>query len=288
MSLIALLVALGAAGYAVVTGGLYAFQRNLLYLPSETRPAPEQYGLGEMEVIRTTTADGLELYAWYAPATGGRPTIVYLHGNAGHVGYRAERVRPFLDAGVGVLLVGYRGFGCNPGRPTEAGLYRDAEAALRWLGDHGVAPGRTVLYGESLGTAVAVEAAARMAEAGSPAGALVLEAPMSSIVDVAAHHYPLFPVRALLKDRFEAEARIGDVAAPLLVIHGAQDRVVPIRFGRRLFDAATQQKKGVWIEGAGHEDLGAFGLHEVVLAFVDRTLGLRGRWAAEPAVKQTP
>ena len=171
----------------------------------------------------------------------GAATILYLHGNGGHIGYRGDRVRPFIDAGFGVLLVEYRGYGGNPGRPSEQGLMSDARAALVFLNTAGALPAATVLYGESLGSTVAGAIAAEQAAAGQPVAALVLEAPLSSVSDVAAHHYPWMPVRWLLKDRFQAVARIAGVGAPVLIIHGEADEIVPIRHGRALFEAAGAQ-----------------------------------------------
>ena len=221
----------------------------------------------EMEVVKLATADGLELSSWYRPADGDRPTIVYFHGNGGHIGYRGAKVRPYLDAGFGVLLVSYRGYGGNPGSPDEEGLYADGRAAMAFVAARGVPPERTVLCGESLGTGVAVHIAAEQARASQPVGALVLEAPLSSAADVGAHHYPWAPVRWLMKDRFDSKAKIAAVGTPVFVFHGERDRVVPIRFGRALFDAAIDPKESLWIPEAGHENLEVSG---VVIDFLDR------------------
>jgi hypothetical protein len=225
-----------------------------------------------MSEVRLHTDDGLDLLAWHQPAAQGRATILYLHGNGGHIGYRGDRVRPFIEAGFGVLLVEYRGYGGNPGRPSEQGLMSDARAALAFLDAAGAPSAATVLYGQSLGSTVAVAIAAERAAAGQPVAALVLEAPLSSVSDVAAHHYPWVPVRWLLKDRFEALARIAQVGAPVLIIHGEADDIVPIRYGRALFEAAAEPKEAGWIRGGGHEDLAEFGLRWIVLAFLARWL----------------
>jgi uncharacterized protein len=262
------------AVYLVLVAALWAFQRTLLYLPDRSPVDPVASGVPEMSVVRLHTADGLTLFAWYRAAEEGRPTIAYLHGNGGHVGYRGDRIQPLLDAGLGLLMVEYRGYGGNPGQPTEQGLQEDARAAMAFLQAHGVSVGRTVLYGESLGGAIAVAIAAEQAAAGRPLAAVVLEAPVSSVTDVAAHHYPWVPVRLLLKDRFEAAARVGSIAAPLLVVHGEADRVVPVRFGRALFAAAVEPKQAVWLDGAGHEDLVQFGLQQIVLDFIRRQQGV--------------
>jgi fermentation-respiration switch protein FrsA (DUF1100 family) len=257
-------------GYLMLVAGLYVVQRQLLYLPDRSIPSPTASGIPEMSEVRLHTDDGLELLAWHRPASQRRATILYLHGNGGHIGYRGERVRPFIDGGFGVLLMEYRGYGGNPGRPSEPGLMSDARAALAFLDAAGVPPAETVLYGESLGSTVAVAIAAERAAGGQPVAALVLEAPLSSMSDVAAYHYPWMPVRWLLKDRFEAEARIADVGAPVLIVHGDADEIVPIRYGRALFEAAQEPKEAAWIPGGGHEDLAQFGLSRTVLTFLDR------------------
>jgi fermentation-respiration switch protein FrsA (DUF1100 family) len=266
------LIGLAVCGYLILVAGLYLMQRQLLYLPDRSIPSRTASGVPEMSEVRLPTDDGLDLLAWHQPAAPGRATILYLHGNGGHIGYRGDRVRPFIDAGFGVLLVEYRGYGGNPGRPSEPGLMSDARAALAFLETAGAPPAATVLYGESLGSTVAVAMAAERAAGGEPVAALVLEAPLSSVSDVAAHHYPWVPVRWLLKDRFEAVARIAGVGAPVLIIHGEADDIVPIRYGRALFEAAREPKEAAWIRGAGHEDLAEFGLRRIVLEFLARQL----------------
>jgi len=194
--------------------------------------------------------------------------LVYLHGNAGSLAHRASKVWPYLDRGWGVLLVAWRGYSGNPGRPTEEGLYRDGRAAVGFLDRQGIAPNRIVLYGESLGSGVAVQLATERTP-----GALVLEAPFSSLVDAGAAHYPIFPVRWVVRDRFDSLAKIGAARAPVLVMHGERDQVVPVGLGRRLLDAAREPKQGVFVPQAGHNDLYDFGAAEAVIAFVDRYRG---------------
>lgn len=260
---------LGAASvYAAIVGGLYVFQRDLLYHPFGPVTTPAESGVPEMAPVQVTAEDGLALTCWHVAARPGRPTIVFFQGNAGNVSHRGVKVRPYLDAGFGMLLVGYRGFGGNPGSPTEEGLYADSRAALRYLAGLGVTPAQTIYYGESLGTAVAVHLAAE--GAAQPVGAVIMESPFTSIVEVAQSHYPFVPAGLLVKDRFESEAKIAAVRSPLLFIHGEQDRVVPFRFGERLFAAAPQPKEGQWIAEADHNDLHRFGLSARVIAFLSR------------------
>lgn len=272
-----MVIACLAGAYLVLVGAMYVFQRNLLYLPDKRPVTPEASGVPEMREVRITTADGLKLISWYRPAVPGRPTIVHFHGNGGNISHRVFRIPPYLESGFGLLLVEYRGYGGNPGTPDERGLYADGRAAMAFIAAAGVAADEVVLYGESLGSGVAVQIAAEQGRASKPVGAMILEAPMSSVTDVAAYHYPFVPVRWLLKDRFESVAKIGDVATPVFIIHGENDRVVPIRFGRLLFAAAQEPKERWWASGGSHEDLHRFGLQSMVINYLDRHIERRDR-----------
>ena len=165
-------------------------------------------------------------------------------------------------------MVAWRGYSGNPGRPSEKGFYRDARAALAFIDGQGVAPDRLVLYGESIGTGVAVQ----MATERTP-GVLVLEAPYSAMVEAGAAHYPVFPARLVVHHRCDSLAKIGAGRAPVLLMHGERDRVIPVRLGRKLFDAAPHPKQAFYVPEAGHSDLYDFGAAETVIGFVDRHLG---------------
>jgi fermentation-respiration switch protein FrsA (DUF1100 family) len=251
--------------YGLVVAGVYAIQRSLLYFPDASRPAAGAVGLAGLREVETATADGLRLLAWYLPPPEGASVIVYLHGNGGSIANRADRLRHFATAGFGALFVEYRGYGGNPGAPTEAGLLADARAGLDFLAAQGVAPERTILFGESLGTGIAVRMAGER-----PVALLILESPYTSIAAVAQWHYPLLPARFLIKDRFDALSRIGAVKAPLLVLQGARDEVVPPRLGQALFAAAAEPKE-IWVAPQGnHNDLGGFGAVTAALDFIRR------------------
>ncbi len=269
------IIALVVGAYLVLVAAMYVFQRELLYMPDNRLPDPQASSVPEMREVKLKTADELELISWYRGAASDHPTIVYFHGNGGNVSYRAFRIHPYLDRGYGLLLVEYRGYGGNPGTPTERGLYEDGRAAMAFIANEGVPANNVVLYGESLGGSIAVQVAAEQGRASEAVGALVLEAPLSSVTDVAAYHYPLVPVRWLLKDRFESMDKIDDVAAPVFIAHGENDKVVPIRFARSLFEAAKEPKESWWISGGGHEDLHHFGLQPAVIAFLARHVGAR-------------
>jgi hypothetical protein len=256
------------AAYGVLVGALYVFQRHLLYFPGVERPELGDLAALGVREVTLKTADGLSLLSWYVPPRDGHSVIAYLHGNGGHIGYRAERLRWFARNGYGVLMVEYRGYGGNPGTPSESGLVTDGVAALDFLGGEGIAPNRLVIYGESLGSGVAVLLVARRQVA-----SLILEAPFTSVAEVAQYHYLFMPASALVRDRFDSLAMIGEVKAPILVLHGEQDRVVPLRFGRALFDAAPEPKE-LWLSrDAGHEDLVRHGAFEAVLDFLRRRVG---------------
>jgi hypothetical protein len=252
VSTVIAIVAAVAVAYGLLVGVLYTQQRHLLYLPDRSHPSLAEAGVPGLAAVETATADGLRLLAWYRPAQEGRPTVLYFHGNGGHIGYRADRAQVFAAVGFGVMLAEYRGYGGNPGSPSEEGFHRDAVAALDFLRARGVRPVDIVLYGESLGTAVAVRLAAELAAQGTPVGALILEAPFTSVADVAQHHYFYVPARALVKDKFDAASRIAAVKAPVLVIHGEADMVVPVSFGRALLAAAVEPKRGWFPARADH------------------------------------
>jgi hypothetical protein len=258
--------------YLLFTLGLFVFQRSMLYFPDTSVPVLEASGISDMEAVTLKTSDGLGLLSWYHRASPGRPTMAFFHGNAGNIEARGFKVRPYLDHGLGLLLVGYRGYGGNPGKPSEEGLYRDGRAALKFLAADGVAPDNWVLYGESLGSGVAVQLASEWARE-SPVGVLVLEAAYTSIAEVAGHHYPFVPAGLLVKDRFDSAAKIALVGAPVFVFHGERDQTVPIRFGMGLFEAAVEPKESLWLKEASHNDLHEHGASRAVLDFLGRHFG---------------
>lgn len=263
-------IAVAIGLYTAFVGGLYLAQRELIYLPSGPMNTPADSGVPEMRPIRLTTEDGLTLTSWYRPANPGQPTMVYFQGNGGNIAGRAFKVRPYIDAGFGMLLVGYRGYGGNPGKPSEQGLYADGRAQFEFLEGQGVEPESWVAYGESLGAGVVVQLAMERARKSS-IGAVVLEAPFTSLGDVAAVHYPFVPARVLVKDRFESIAKIAKVKAPVFIVNGDQDGIIPPEQGKELFQAAIEPKEGHWIPGAGHNNLYDYGVPGMVIAFIRKT-----------------
>lgn len=256
-------------GVVVVLGALWLWQDRLIYFPDRTRPDPARAGLQGLEVLTLPTADGLTLLGWWLPPADPRqPVLLYLHGNGGNLGDRAPRLHAIQALGWGVLMVEWRGYGGNPGRPSEAGLVLDARAGLAALAERGVATAQRVLWGESLGTGVAVRLVAEQPDA---AAAILLESPYTSLLDLAALHYPMLPARWLLRDRYDSGARIGAIRLPILIMVGALDRVVPASMGRRL--AADAPRAELWEAPAGgHDDLRAHGMLDAAAAFLERHL----------------
>jgi len=252
-----------AIAYVVFIITLGVMQKQLMYFPDAAPFVPSEWALKELQPLRAKTEDGLTNTSWYVPPKKSDVfTIVFFQGNAGHLGYRNYKVRPWIDAGYGVLMVGYRGFG-NPGKPSEEGIYNDARAAIVELRTRGVREKALVLYGESLGTGVAVQMATEF-----DASALILESPYTSIPDVGADRYPLVPVHLLMDDHYDSLSKIKDVHMPLLLLHGEKDQVVPVKFGRKLFAAANEPKQVEYVPEAGHNDVYNLRVQQLVLNFL--------------------
>lgn len=264
-------IAAGLA-YLIIVAFMFFTQRSLIYFPDTSTAIPAEWQAGDMSVEKVVPEDGLALSFWYKPKTDQKlPTIVFFHGNAQHLGYRVSKLRWFISEGYGVLLVGYRGYGGNPGKPTEEGLYKDGRAALAFLKERGVASKDIVLYGESLGTAVATRMAFEMAEAGKPVRALVLESPFTSIVDVGAFHYPYLPVRWLALDKYDSLFIIGSVKTAVMVIHSRGDEVVPFGFGQKIYETAKEPKHALFVNDGGHNEPRYVVINKEVDRFIRKT-----------------
>ncbi len=256
------LVIAAVLGYGGLLALMYVFQRALLYFPDSNHVLPAQAGLPQAQEVTLTSGDGEKLIAWFVAPRGDQPVVLYFQGNAEGLAARIARFTWLTTDGTGLLALCYRGYGGSTGRPTEDGLIRDAGAAYDFARARYPA-GRIVLFGESLGTAVAVALAA-----GHEAAGVILDAPFTSAVEVGAAAYPFAPVRWFMKDKFHSDERIGRVSAPLLVLHGEQDRIVPIRFAERLFALAREPKRFVRFPQGGHVDLDDHGAAKVVREFL--------------------
>lgn len=260
------MIALGwmAAAVIAVLGMLWAVQRSLIYLPSGAVPAPPP----QVESVTLVTEDGLELSAWFIEAPDERATVIVFNGNAGNRAHRLPLGEALSERGLSVLLTDYRGYGGNPGSPSEDGLALDARAARAYVDDRR-GNGPVAYFGESLGAGVAIGLAIQ-----APPVALVLRSPFTSLPEIASVHYPWVPTGLLLRDRFPNRERIEQLDVPVLVIAGSEDGIVPPAQSRAVYDAASDPKQILEIPGTGHNDramLDGEELIETVVDFVTRS-----------------
>lgn len=266
MDRFAILAGSALAAAAAILVLVWLLQDRLMYFPVAAVPTPEEVGLPEVEPVSFETTDGLQLNAWFVAGSGSppRPAVLVLNGNAGNRAYRAPLAAALRRRGLHVLLTDYRGYGGNPGSPSEQGLAADAAAARVYLGTRpDVDAERIVYFGESLGTAVAV----RLAVEQRPA-ALILRSPFTSMTDLAQYHYPVLPSRFLLRDRFSTIDRIERVRSPLLVIAGGRDSIVPVEYSQRVYTAAADPKTLVVLPEADHNDMELLAGAEIIDAIV--------------------
>jgi fermentation-respiration switch protein FrsA (DUF1100 family) len=245
--------------YVGMAAVLYVAQRSMMYFPDTAHVTPAQAGFPAAEEVPLTAADGGRSTVWSVAPNADKPVVLYFHGNGGALHYRVERFKTLLRDGVGLVALEYRGFGGNPGNPSEAGLFADAEAAYAYAVARYPAQ-RLVLWGESLGTGIAVALAAK-----KPVGRVILEAPFTSAAAVASLRYWYLPVRQLMKDQYRSDELIGEITVPVLILHGVHDHVVPFAMGERMFELARTPNKHIvrFLDG-DHEDLDKWGaLHAV-------------------------
>ncbi|MGH8246960.1 MAG: alpha/beta hydrolase [Gammaproteobacteria bacterium] len=228
---------------------LYFMQPRFIYFPAGSLDAyPTDIRL-PFEDVSLTTDDGVSLHGWFIPGDGARGTVLFLHGNAGNVSHRLDKISILHELGLSVFIVDYRGYGRSAGRPSEDGTYLDAQAAWTHLvKDRRVEPARILLFGESLGGAVAAWLAGRVRPAG-----LILESSFTSVDAMGRRYYPYLPVRWLTRIHYPTLDRIGDIPPPVLIIHSMDDEIVPFEMGQALFAAARAPKKFLSIRG-GHND----------------------------------
>ena len=231
------LVGLVLLVYLSVTFGLYIYQRSLLYHPIENNYYGDKMTV-EVKKVKISTEDNIELLAWYHKKDIKRfKTILYLHGNAGSLENRIHKINHFNNIDINFLLLAWRGFSNNQGKPTEQGLYIDARSAVKWLINEGVKEENIIIYGESLGTGVATEIAQNKKFAG-----VILESPFTSMIAAAKSKYPIFPIKLLLKDKYESDKKIKNINSPILIMHGEIDKIVPFWMGKKMFELANEPK----------------------------------------------
>ena len=209
---------------------VFFFQRNLLYHPSVNNYLKNQGSNqpNEIEKVNITTSDKIDLIGWfYNKDLEKSKTILFFHGNAGSLENRTYKLNHFKDLNVNFLIIAWRGFSGNKGKPNEKGLYEDGESAIRWLKTKGIDEKNIILYGESLGTGIAVEIAQN-----ENYGGVILESPFTSMTNMGVKYYPFFPVRFLLKDKIESYKKLNNISVPILIMHGKVDKIVPYGMGK--------------------------------------------------------
>jgi fermentation-respiration switch protein FrsA (DUF1100 family) len=268
MAVLKWLAILVAIGYLGGLGVLYFKKRSKLFpIPPVGRTPPAAAGFPEAEEHVLTTADGEKVIVWHVPAKPGHAVVLFFPGNGDFLAGRVSRFKGMISDGTGLVALSYRGYAGSSGRPSERGLLQDAAAAYAFAAERYQAE-RIVVWGFSLGTGVAVALAAE-----KPAGKLILEAPYTSTVDVAAALLRIVPVSLLLRDQFHSDQRITRVRTPLLMMHGESDPVIPIAFGERLFALAREPKQFVRFPGGGHDNLDDYGAIETARRFIDAAKG---------------
>src|SRR5437763_90816 len=257
------LLIIASVGYVCALAALLFAQRSFLFpVPTTARTSPQAAGFPDVEERLLTTADGEQVIAWHVPAKPGHPVILYFHGNGDFLAGFFGRFRDVIADGTGVVALSFRGYAGSSGQPSERGLLQDAAAAYAFTTAR-YSTDKIIVWGFSLGTGVAVALAAEQ-----PVGKLILEAPYTSTADVAASLFWYAPVRLLMRDPLRSDQRIARVRIPLLVMHGTDDHVIPIRFGERLFALAHEPKRFVKFPGGGHENLANFGAIETARQFI--------------------
>ena len=249
--------------YVIFGFFLFIFQRRIVFNTIGIPQEPAYYGLQNVEIIKIITPDDIELLAWFTKPRQNNPTLVYLHGNSFDIGERAYRIKRYNKEGWGVLLFAWRGYSGNKGKPTEKNLYEDAESVLRWIEiNTNLNKSDLIIYGESLGTGVAVELGTRYLFK-----SIVLEAPFTSIADIAQKKYIIYPAKFFVLDKFNNFKKITQVFSPLLIISGMKDEVIPHSHSVKLYSKANHPKDCLFIGEAMHNNLYDFNIDKKVINF---------------------
>lgn len=265
MALIVKFISVFILIFLILQFGSAALERHLLYHPDNKRITPLAMGLNNVIEKEISSPDGTKILTWWASAQPNKYTILYFHGNAGSLSGRSERIQAFNAQGFGIVMMTYRGYSGTHGTPSERINVSDARMVYESLKEDGVPADRIVIYGESLGTGVALHIASEKQVAG-----LILDAPYTSMVDLAELHYPLLPSRWLMKDRYESLKLTSKITVPLLVLHGEADTIVPVEMGRAI---AASVKGPTLIEtfaGAGHSDHYQFGSFDKIINWLNQ------------------
>jgi fermentation-respiration switch protein FrsA (DUF1100 family) len=268
MTVLKWLLIVASVGYLGGLVVLFFAQRSMVFpIPQTARTSPDAAGFPQAEQHILTTADNEKVIVWHVPARPGHPVVLYFHGNGDFLAGFFGRFRQIIADGTGVVALSYRGYAGSSGQPSEWGLLQDAAAAYAFTTARYSAE-KIVAWGFSLGTGVAVTLAAER-----PVGKLILEAPYTSLADVAASLFPIFPVRLVMRDQFRSDERIAGVSAPLLIMHGARDATIPIIFGARLFALAHEPKQFVRFPEGDHNNLDDYGAVGTARDFIGASKG---------------
>ena len=233
--------------YLILLVFLYFYQRSLLYHPNENNYSGDNLTV-KVEKVKVQTSDNLKLNGWFHKKNlSDYKTIIYFHGNAGTLDNRIHKLNHFKDIDVNFLIIAWRGFSGNEGKPTEDGLYIDGKSAVNWVLEQGIKEENIVLYGESLGTGITLEIAQNKNFAG-----VILETPFTSMVDAAKNFYPYIPVNLLLKDRYENEKKVRSINIPIMIMHGEKDTIVPFSMGKKIFEIANEPKYSYFTKYDNH------------------------------------
>ena len=242
---------------------IFLFQRKILFNISGKPNKPEDYELSNIKELKIKTSDGVDLLAWYSKPNINQPMLVYFHGNSFDIGERAYRIKRYINNGWGVLLLAWRGYSGNLGKPTEKNLYIDGETAIKWIIDNlNYDYENLIIYGESLGCAVAVELGTRY-----KFKSIILEAPFTSAPDIARKRYKIYPVKYLVLDKFDNYSKIDKILSPVLIISGTKDEVIPHSHSKKLYLKSNNPKKNLFVDDGMHNNLYDFNIDKEVIIF---------------------
>ena len=251
--------------YIIIGLFLFVFQRKILFNISGKPNKPDNYELKDIKELKIQTYDGLNLLAWYSNPKLNMPLLVYFHGNSFDIGERAYRIKRYINNGWGVLLLAWRGYSGNLGKPTEKNLYIDGESTINWIIQNlNFNYEDLIVYGESLGCAVAIELGTRY-----KFKSIILEAPFTSITDIAKKKYRFYPIKKLVLDKFDNYSKIDKILSPILIISGKKDEIIPHSHSKKLFQKANNPKKNLFIDEAMHNNLYDFNIDKDVISFID-------------------
>ena len=256
----------GSIIYLSLGLGLFLFQRKFTFNLSGKPKKPEDYNLKNVSIEYIKVSDSIKLLSWLSRPKRNKPIILYFHGNSFDIGERAFKIKKFIDKGYGVLIFAYRGFSGNKGKPNENNIYNDSKIIIKWLKKTlSIEENNIILYGESLGTGVAIEMAQKR-----NFRSVILEAPFTSITEIAKKMYPIYPVKFLIWDKFDNLSKINSIFSPILFIHGKKDEIVPFEMGERLYNSYKNKKENLFVDEAMHNNLYDFNIILKIIKFIEK------------------